>query len=147
VSEPSFRIVAERLPEFSQVPLPRRATPQAACFDLYAAAGAILENGQVTRVRTGLKLRAPPHTFLEVRPRSGLSTKGVIMTNAPGTIDADYADEVQVPMTYLFPGRYEIHAGDRIGQIRLVRDEAAQFEVGEVALVEGRAGGFGSTGR
>lgn len=140
-------LIVERLPEFPEVPLPARATPGSACFDLYAAEGTVLRAGAVTRVRTGLRMRCPPGTFVEVRPRSGLSTRGVLMANAPGTIDSDYAGEVQVPLTYLFAGEFEIRAGDRIGQIRLVPDQPAAFELGPVAVVEGRAGGFGSTGR
>jgi dUTP pyrophosphatase len=92
-------------------------------------------------------MTAPPGTFLEVRPRSGLGSKGVVMTNAPGTIDRDYDGEVKVPMTFLFPGGYPIEVGDRIGQIRVVVDEPAEFRAGRVAASATRRGGFGSTGR
>lgn len=147
MSEPGFRVIVERLPEFPEVPLPRKATPGAACFDVHAAERTLLRRGTVTRVRTGLRMRAPPGTFLEMRPRSGLAVRGVLMANAPGTIDADYAGEVQVPLTFLFDGEYEIKAGDRIGQLRLVQEEPTGFDLGTVDLVEGRNGGFGSTGR
>jgi dUTP pyrophosphatase len=147
VAEAAPTVVVERLPEFPLVPLPVRATPGSACFDLHAAEDTTLAHGAVVRVRTGLRMRAPPGTFLEVRPRSGLSTRGVLMINAPGTVDADYSGEVQVPMTYLFEGSYAIRAGDRIAQIRLVRLEPTLFQAGGVAAVAGRSGGFGSTGR
>jgi dUTP pyrophosphatase len=147
MTSPVPSIVVERLPEFPNIPYPHRATPGSACFDLYAAEAATLARGAVTRVRTGLRMRAPAGTFIEVRPRSGLSTRGVIMVNAPGTIDADYSGEVQVPMTFLFEGSYEIHPGDRIGQVRLVLDHPTEFVAGSVEVVAGRAGGFGSTGR
>lgn len=107
----------------------------------------MLVAGQVSLVRTGLKVRCPAGTFLEVRPRSGLSTKGVLMVNAPGTIDHDYSGEVKVPLTYLFPGSYRIEAGDRIAQLRLVEDLPLRFEEGTVAPQASRSGGFGSTGR
>ncbi len=84
-------MVVERLPDAARVPLPARATEGSAGFDLPAAESGVLERGKVTLVRTGLKMRCPPGTFLEVRPRSGLSTKGVHMVNAPGTIDSDYS--------------------------------------------------------
>ncbi len=141
------RIVVERVDGAASVPLPARATDGSACFDLRAAEAAALTYGQITLVRTGLRMRAPPGTFLEVRPRSGLSTKGVLMANAPGTIDRDYAGEVKVPLTYLFPGSYEIEVGDRIGQIRLVADRIAVFRPGTVRPMGSRRGGFGSTGR
>jgi dUTP pyrophosphatase len=144
---PARAIVVERLPEFPGVPLPARATRGSACFDLAAAAPVELVRGHVTLVRTGLRMRAPPGTFVEVRPRSGLSSRGVLMVNAPGTIDRDYSGEVRVPMTYLFDGTYAIHAGDRIGQMRLVAERATVVRPGRVRTVASRTGGFGSTGR
>jgi len=130
-----------------EVAWPARATEGSACFDLAAAESVELERGRVTLVRTGLKMRCPAGTFLEVRPRSGLSTRGVLMVNAPGTIDRDYSGEVRVPLTYLFDGRYPVHVGDRIGQVRLVEDLPMTFRPGPVHPVPGRRGGFGSTGR
>jgi len=128
-------------------PFPVRATRGSACFDLASAEAVDLQRGRVALVRTGFKMRCPPGTFLEVRPRSGLSSRGVLMVNAPGTIDSDYSGEVRVPLTYLFDGAYRIEVGDRIGQIRLVSDEPAVFRAGRVDSVRSRSGGFGSTGR
>jgi dUTP diphosphatase len=137
----------ERVSETPAVALPARATRGSACFDLASAEAVELERGRVTLVRTGFKMRCPPGTFLEVRPRSGLGSRGVLMVNAPGTIDSDYSGEVRVPLTYLFEGRFRIEVGDRIGQIRLVLDEPAVFRSGRVGPVRSRDGGFGSTGR
>ncbi|MGA8275295.1 MAG: dUTP diphosphatase [Thermoplasmata archaeon] len=140
-------VIVERLTDAARVPLPARATEGSAGFDLPAAESVELERGKVTLVRTGLRMRCPPGTFLEVRPRSGLSTKGVHMVNAPGTIDSDYSGEVRVPLTYLFEGTYHIEVGDRIGQLRLVEDHPISIEEGTVVPQPSRAGGFGSTGR
>ena len=141
------RVVFERVPGTPNVPIPARATTGAACFDLAAAEHVDLQRGEITRVRTGFKMRCPKGTFLEVRPRSGLASRGVLMVNAPGTIDADYSDEIRVPLTYLFEGSYPIAVGDRIAQVRLVEDLRAQFRPGRVRPVRSRRGGFGSTGR
>ena len=139
--------MVERLRDVPAVPLPSRATRGSACFDLAAAEAAVLVRGRVTLVRTGLRMRCPAGTFLEVRPRSGLGSRGVLMANAPGTIDRDYSGEVKVPLTYLFDGEFRIAAGDRIAQLRLVADRPTRFRVGRVASVASRSGGFGSTGR
>ena len=93
-------------------------------------------------------MTAPKGTFLEVRPRSGLGSKGVIMVNAPGTIDRDYAGEVCVPLTYLFAGGY---TDRRRGPDR--SDPGGRGPPGPVRARDGSAprvpvgGGFGSTGR
>jgi len=141
------RIIVERLPDAPAIPLPTRATAGSACFDLAAAEVVELVRGRVTLVRTGLRVRCPKGTFLEVRPRSGLATRGVLMANAPGTIDADYSGEVRVPLTFLLDGAYRIEIGDRIAQVRLVDDLPASFRPGKVRPVDSRRGGFGSTGR
>ncbi len=140
-------MLVERVEGSPPVPLPSRATSGSACFDLAAAESVDLVRGTVHLVRTGLKMRCPPGTFLEVRPRSGLSLRGVLMVNAPGTVDRDYSAEIRVPMTYLFDGSYRIEIGDRIGQIRVVEDGVARFRQGRVRPVASRSGGFGSTGR
>ncbi len=137
----------ERVTGAPEVPLPSRATSGSAGFDLASAESIELRAGKVDLVRTGLKFRCPPGTFLEVRPRSGLSLRGVLMVNAPGTIDRDYSDEVRVPLTYLFEGSYRIAVGDRIGQVRIVADRPTAFREGTVPVVASRRGGFGSTGR
>ncbi|MCI4353801.1 MAG: dUTP diphosphatase [Thermoplasmata archaeon] len=141
------RVIVERLPDVPPQPLPHRATAGSACFDLRSAESVVLRRGRVALVRTGLRMTAPRGTFLEVRPRSGLGTKGVLMANAPGTIDRDYSGEVLVPLTYLFAGTYRIAIGDRIGQIRVVDDRPARFVLGKVRSSPSRRGGFGSTGR
>jgi dUTP diphosphatase len=140
-------VVFERVAGVTPQPLPQRATEGSACFDLAAAEAVRLRRGKVDLVRTGFRMRCPADCFLEVRPRSGLSRRGVLMVNAPGTIDADYPGEVMVPMTYLFPGTYAIAVGDRIAQIRLVEGMREQISLGEVPRTTSRRGGFGSTGR
>ncbi len=144
---PVRTVTVELLDDAPAARLPARATDGSACFDLAAAAPAELVHGRVELVRTGLKVHCPRGTFLEVRPRSGLSSRGVLMVNAPGTIDSDYSGEVRVPLTYLFEGSYRIEAGDRIAQIRLVPDRSTAFRAGKVRAVASRQGGFGSTGR
>jgi dUTP pyrophosphatase len=140
-------IVIERLEDAPLAREPQKATEGSACFDVYAAEDTLLVEGKVTLVRTGLKMRAPPGTFIEIRPRSGLSTKGVIMANAPGTIDRDYALEVKVPLTVIFGDCYQVKAGDRIAQLRLVDEVQASFAWGRVLPSGNRDGGFGSTGK
>jgi dUTP pyrophosphatase len=139
-------VTIEPVEDGVEIPAPRRATEGSACFDLCAFEEVKLTRDQVTLVRTGLRMRPPPGTFLEVRPRSGLSSRGVLMVNAPGTIDRDYSGEVKVPLMFLFPGEFVIRPGDRIGQIRVVEDQLSSFSRGKVRPSPTRSGGFGSTG-
>jgi dUTP pyrophosphatase len=147
VAERGGTVRVEFVAEIPGARLPVRATDGSACFDLAAAVPTVLVREKVELVRTGLRVRSPPGTFLEVRPRSGLASRGVLMVNAPGTIDRDYSGEVRVPLTYLFDGEYRIEVGDRIAQVRLVDERPTSFRRGKVVPVASRTGGFGSTGR
>jgi dUTP pyrophosphatase len=140
-------VMVERTGEDAPQPIPSRATKLSAGFDLRAARKVRLRAGKVVLVPTGLKMRAPAGFFLEVRPRSGLASRGVLMANGPGTIDRDYAGEVKVPLAFLGRGTYVIEAGDRIAQLRLAADPTTEFRIGRVRSVASRRGGFGSTGR
>ena len=96
-------------------------------------------------------------------PRWEWTRRGFVMTSLitgfalsvqPVSADAIHTDatgldagEVKVPLTYLFPGEYQIHRGDRIAQLRLVEDRPVRFIAGKVEPSSARQGGFGSTGR
>lgn len=143
----SLSVVFEPVAGAEHVRVPVRATRGSACFDLATVEATTLRHGAISLVRTGLRVRCPAGTFLEVRPRSGLSSRGVVMVNAPGTIDRDYSGEILVPLTYLFEGSYALGPGDRIAQVRLVEETPARFRRGSVRARASRKGGFGSTGR
>lgn len=66
-------------------------------FDLVAVEDVIAEPGQTVKVRTGLSLEIPRGYELQIRPRSGVSSKTKLrVSNAPGTVDAGYRGEVCV---------------------------------------------------
>ena len=128
--------------------LPVRATSGATGYDLYACLDEELSVGpEPVRVPTGIAIEAPEGYDVQIRPRSGLSSKGVMVTF--GTIDADYRGELIVTM-YTLPYRepHVVHNGDRIAQVVISRiADIALEEVGELAASQRGAGGHGSTGR
>ena len=127
--------------------LPERATPGSTGYDLYACPDGELVVGQEpTLVPTGIAVEAPPGYDVQVRPRSGLSAKGVQVTF--GTIDSDYRGEGLVTM-YVLPYRepHTVRPGDRIAQ--LVIGRTAEVEIVEAEALsasERGSGGHGSTG-
>lgn len=128
--------------------LPARATPHASGFDLWACLEAPVVLGRAPRlVGTGVAIEVPPGCDAQVRPRSGLSRKGIGV--AYGTIDSDYRGELLVTMWIAGDlDRYEVRDGDRIAQ--LVIGRLAQIDVVEAEALsetERGAGGHGSTGR
>ena len=128
--------------------LPARATEGASGLDLYAflPEGDVVLGIDPVRIGTGVALECPPGYDVQVRPRSGLSLKGVGV--AFGTVDSDYRGEVLVTM-WVFGSRREhrVSSGDRIAQ--LVIAPLAQLPVVEVESLAPSArgaAGHGSTG-
>lgn len=141
--------VGERAGE--PLPLPHYQTDHAAGVDLYADLEAPLELPSLGRVRvpTGIAIELPDGYEAQVRPRSGLAHRhGITLTNAPGTIDADYRGEIQVLLVNVSSEPYTLQRGDRIAQ--LVVAPVTRVDWDRVEALEGTlrgAGGFGHTGR
>ena len=144
------RIPIQRLANGRDLPLPARATPDAAGMDLYAAVAdeVVLAPGDRALIPTGIALAVPAGHEAQIRPRSGLALKhGVTVLNGPGTIDADYRGEVGVILINHGTAPFVVRRGDRVAQLVVALVAAAELE--EVAVLpdsERGAGGFGSTG-
>jgi dUTP pyrophosphatase len=108
-----------------------------------------IKPGERVLVPTGLSMEIPQGFEVQVRPRSGLSLKtGLMVLNAPGTIDSDYRGEVKVILGNLSNKDEVINHGDRIAQLVLAPVTQAQYiEEGDLTDTARGADGFGSTGR
>lgn len=117
-------------------------------MDLRALEDITLEPGVPGLVSTGLSIELPPGFEAQIRPRSGLALRhGITLPNAPATIDPGYRGEIKVILLNLGTESYQIHAGDRIGQMIVARYEPIEWvETGLSESTRG-AGGFGSSGR
>ncbi|HNX30026.1 MAG TPA: dUTP diphosphatase [Holophaga sp.] len=144
------------LPHGEGLPLPSRATPHAAGMDLRAAipedACWEIKPGGRRLVPTGLVMAIPEGYEAQVRPRSGLALKhGVTVLNAPGTIDADYRNEVMVVLVNHGEEAFEIRRGERIAQILFAPVTACAWhpvsQAEALGSTERGLGGYGSTGR
>lgn len=139
-----------RLAHAEGLELPTYMTAGAAGADVRAATGADLRLAPGARalVPTGLVLIIPANFEVQVRPRSGLALRcGVTVLNAPGTIDADYRDELHVLLVNLGAEPYDVRRGERIAQLIVAPVVRAAFaEVAAAAARTTREGGFGSTG-
>jgi dUTP pyrophosphatase len=139
-----------RVPGAEDIPLPSYATAGAAGADLVAAVEGELwiEPGARVLVPTGLRVAVPAGYEAQVRPRSGLALRhGIVLPNAPGTIDADYRGELLVILQNTGKVPFAVRRGDRIAQLVLAPVERAHFE--EVRGLDETArgsGGFGHTG-
>ena len=128
--------------------MPARATDGASGLDLCACLpdGELVLGPDPVRVPTGVAIEFPHGYDVQVRPRSGLSLKGVGVSF--GTIDSDYRGEVLVTM-WVFGSRreYTVRNGDRIAQLVIAQlADLPVVEVDDLAASARGAGGHGSTG-
>ena len=138
------------LPHAMGLDLPEYQTPGSSGIDLRAAVEEpiIIGNGERVRIPTGLKMEIPAGYEGQVRTRSGLAaTRGLVVLNSPGTLDADYRGEVKVILMNLGSEPLTINRGERVAQ--LVIAPVARVVISEVEDVDETIrgpGGFGSTG-
>lgn len=110
--------------------------------------GVTLAPGEMALVPLGFRTRLPPGIEAQVRPRSGQAFKHALtIPNAPGTVDADYAEEWMVIVRNDAPAARRVVHGDRIAQVVFARHVVLELREGLVQRSSERAGGFGSTGQ
>jgi dUTP pyrophosphatase len=143
-------IRVRRLPHNADLALPAYATAGAAGMDLLAAVTApiTIEPGKRALIPTGLAIALPPGYELQIRPRSGLALRhGIVLPNAPGTIDEDYRGEIQVIVLNAGDAAFTVERGTRIAQAVLAPVTRARWqETDSLDATSRNEGGFGSTG-
>jgi dUTP pyrophosphatase len=139
-----------RLPHAEGLALPAYASAGAAAMDLVAAVAepVVLPPGGRAAVPTGLIVALPAGHELQIRPRSGLAlNQGLLIANAPGTVDEDYRGEIKVILMNAGPQPFVVTRGMRIAQAVLAPvTRIAWREVAALDDTARGAGGFGSTG-
>ena len=133
--------------------MPEYKTSGSAGADLKALFDGDIAPGQVmSGVRTGVKVKIPRGYEGQIRPRSGLGTKGLTIVNAPGTIDSDYRGELMITFANLGPETIKWKAGERIAQLvicpvkRVIFNNVSEFSPDKFENSRNE-NGHGSTGQ
>jgi len=115
-------------------------------YDLKTKYAFKLLPNQVKLIPTSLFLELNKNIEAQVRPKSSISAKGILVHF--GTVDSDYRGEVQVVMQNLNDYGVEFEAGQKIAQI--VFSKKTDVELEQTNSIENNTdrgiGGFGSTG-
>lgn len=148
-----LRVLDQRLHDWG---LPRYQTAMSAGIDLHACIDAPLTlqpQAPAVLIPSGIAvLMNDPHLAAFLLARSGMGhKKGLVLGQAVGTIDADYADQIFISAWLRTPPGSEpltIQPGDRIAQLVFVPVVRPEFSVVETFTrqTERGLGGFGSTG-
>lgn len=149
-------------PRLSEFGLPQRATVGSAGLDLRAMKFRVLGSpgwletsnakvmpGKQVQVNTGLRvwIEDPAYVGL-VFARSGLGTKGLVLGNGTGVIDADYQGDLILTLWNRSTAPIQINRGDRVAQMVVLGVAPAEIEVVDdfEAATDRGDGGHGSTG-
>ncbi|MBT3419944.1 MAG: dUTP diphosphatase [Euryarchaeota archaeon] len=131
--------------------LPTQGSPQAAGWDLYALEETKIERRKSSMIKTGLAVAIPEGWEGQIRCRSSLGKKGMIMPNGIGTIDSDYRGELMVLATWIGEEDFfVVQEGERIAQllfapVPIVTIVETDYE--NLGDTDRGKGGFGSSGK
>lgn len=145
------QVPLKRLADAARLPI--RATDGSFGYDLAVATDETVGPRETRVLACGFQLAADlPHDArgglaMLILPRSSLALKfGLILPNAPGLVDADYAGPIGILVHNLTDDAVAIPAGTRIAQAVFVRMEFPTLEDVASADPTRQRGGFGSTG-
>lgn len=114
--------------------------------DLYANEDIEIQPNEVKIIPTGLRVEIPDGYEMQVRPRSGMSTKTPIL-GILGTVDSGYRGPLGVMLYNHGTESYQIHKGDRVAQAVIAPTYHGNFlVVDSLSETERGEGGFGSSG-
>jgi dUTP pyrophosphatase len=145
-----LQVKIKKLQHADGLTLPSYATLHSAGMDLLAAINEnkVLKYMERILIPTGIAIALPIGYEAQIRSRSGLAAKnGVVVINAPGTIDSDYRGEVFVPLINFDKQEFIIERGMRIAQMVIGAFSNISWNLVDVLdETERNDGGFGSTG-
>lgn len=115
-------------------------------YDLKTTRPFKLLPNQVKLIPTSLYLELDKHIEAQVRPKSSISAKGILVHF--GTVDSDYRGEVKVVIQNLNDYGVEFEAGQKIAQIVFSKKIDVELEQTDTISndTDRGTGGFGSTG-
>ena len=133
------------LKETEDAVLPTYAHFGDAGADLYANEEVDIQPNEVKIIQTGLKVEIPDGYEMQVRPRSGMSTKTPIL-GILGTVDSGYRGSLGVMLYNHGDIPYHVQKGDRIAQAVIAPTYHGNFLISDsLSETERGEGGFGST--
>jgi dUTP pyrophosphatase len=136
--------------EQQEILKPKRQSKLASGFDLVSAeiSSITIAPGARVLISTGVSIALSEGLEAQVRARSGLALKhGLMILNAPGTIDADYRGEIKVILANMSNEAFVVDFGMRVAQLVIAAVYLPELNLVE-ALGDSMRGeqGFGSTG-
>ena len=126
--------------------IPVYKTKGSAGADCFSRVDAVIKPHETKVIPLGFAVEIPNGYEMQIRPRSGLATKG--KQAIFGTIDSDYRGEVGAIIYNSSNDEFVVKKGDRIAQCLIAPVIMASFNaVDKLSETERGNVGFGSTGK
>ena len=126
--------------------LPSRAHPTDSGLDLYTAEPIILQPNETKIVRTGVTFVIPEGYEIQVRPRSGVTSKTPLRVHF-GTVDQSYTGDCSIIVTNTGTEALLLQSGHKLAQAVLCPVMILNpIVVTELPKTSRGAKGFGSSG-
>jgi dUTP pyrophosphatase len=107
----------------------------------------LLQPGVRAAIPLGFRAMLPAVLEAQLRLRSSVAfRKGLMMPNAPATVDPDYPGEWVIVVMNMLSDPVEIRHLERLAQIVFARFETVGWKTGFVNVSSDRGARFGSTG-
>lgn len=127
---------------------PKKAHNGDVAFDLFSAEGDIIPPFTTHLIMTDISIELPENHEAQIRARSGMAKKGIIVANGPGTIDTNYRGNIGILLYNSTDKDYKIEKHDRIAQMLIMpKLPFTLTEVGILSETERGENGFGSSGK
>ena len=99
--------------------LPEYETKKAAGCDISIALleEIVLYPNEVRALPTGFAIKIPDGYEAQIRSRAGMTKKGIVVANAPGTINCEHVGEVKVLLLNVTEKPVRILPGQKVAQM------------------------------
>ncbi|MDD2510999.1 MAG: dUTP diphosphatase [Syntrophomonas sp.] len=77
----------------------------------------VLYPNEVRSLPSGLAMMIPPGYEAQIRSRAGMAGKGIVVANAPATIDSDHNGEVKILLLNVTDKPVRVLPGQKVAQM------------------------------
>ena len=112
--------------------IPEYETRGAAGCDISVAAQEeiILFPNEVKSIPTGLAIKIPSGYEAQIRSRAGMTRKGIVVANAPATIDSEHTGEIKILLLNITEQPIKVFPKQKVAQMVFSPVSKANFHLG-----------------
>jgi len=133
----------------TSLPMPKKQTAGAACFDLYSRLDVMVQPGEIAYIPLNVAIQPPVGYWVMVAARSSLHKHGLWLANGIGIGDNDFSgdeDEYKLAVYNFTSHAVKVEKGQRVAQAMIMPILNLKIEQVD-SMTQPSRGGFGTTGK